>query len=155
MRALLTTLDMPAERCGTTALDGRHHLQLGEADVTDIGRAPRRPVVAQDIRDLQRWTGHCRGLRRRLRLLAVLRSFPPGPLTRWPCQPVERALDGGNHAGGDVEIAYGRFQFLVTQEHLDLSDMRVVLEQVSGEAVAQGMQRHAFLDRRRVGRFME
>ena len=26
-----------------------------------IGSTPRRPVVAEDIRDLQRWTGHGRG----------------------------------------------------------------------------------------------
>jgi hypothetical protein len=26
--------------------------------VTGIGRTPRRPVAAEDIRDLQRWTGH-------------------------------------------------------------------------------------------------
>ena len=34
--------------------------------MTGIGRAPRCPVVAQDIRDLQLGTGHCGGLRRRL-----------------------------------------------------------------------------------------
>jgi hypothetical protein len=52
---------MPAKRCRAAALDGRHHLHLVEADVTGIGRTPRRPVVAEDIRDLQRWTGHSRG----------------------------------------------------------------------------------------------
>jgi hypothetical protein len=67
MRALHTTLDMPAERCRSTALDGRHHLRLVEADVTGVGAAPRRPMVAEDIRDLQLWTGHCGGLRRRHR----------------------------------------------------------------------------------------
>ena len=93
-------------------------------------------------------------LGRGLRFVAVLLSFP-GPLALWPCQPVQRALDGGNHAGGDMEIACGGFQFLVTQEHLDLSDMGIVLEQMSGEAVAQTMQRHVFPDPRSVGRFME
>ena len=29
-----------------------------EADVPGIGAPPRRSVVAEDIRDLQRWTGH-------------------------------------------------------------------------------------------------
>jgi hypothetical protein len=58
---------------------------------------------------------------------------------------VKRALDAGDHAGGDVEIACGGFQFLVTQEHLDLSDMDIVLEQMSGEAVAQRMQLTLFL----------
>ena len=33
--------------------------------------------------------------------------------------------------------------------------MDIVLEQMSGEAVAQRVQRHAFLDPRRGGRFME
>ena len=123
MRALQTTLDMPAERRGTAALDRRHHLQLVEADVTGVGRAPRRPVVAEDIRDLQLRTGHCgRQLCRRLHFLAGLLSFP-GLLVLWSRQPVERALDGGNHAGGDVEIACGGFQFLVTQEQLDLSEI--------------------------------
>ena len=99
--ALLAALDMPTERRRAAALDRRHHLQLVEADVTGIGRTPRRPVVAEDIRDLQLRTGHCRGrLRRRLIFLAVLPSFP-GPLL---CarQVVKRALDGGDHAGGDV-----------------------------------------------------
>jgi len=53
----------------------------------------------------------------------------------WSRQPVERALDGGDHAGGDVEIACGGFQFLVTQEQLDLSEIGILLEQVGGEAV--------------------
>jgi hypothetical protein len=136
VRALLATLDMPAERCGTAALDGRHHLQLLEADVTGVGRTPRRRVAAEDIRDLQRWTGHSRGwLHRRVHFLVVLLSFP-GPLVLWLRQPVERALDGGDRTGGDVEVASGGFQFLVPQEHLNLSDIGVVIEQVGGEAVA-------------------
>ena len=36
-------------------------LQLVEADVSSVGAAPRRPVVAEDIRNLQRGTGHRRG----------------------------------------------------------------------------------------------
>ena len=133
MRAL--PLDMPTERRRAAALDGRHHLQLVEADVTGIGRTPCRPVLAEDIRDLQLRTGHCGRLRLRLHFLAVLLSFP-GSLVLWSRQPVERALDGGDHAGGDVEIACGGFQFLVTQEQLDLSEIGILLEQVGGEAVA-------------------
>jgi hypothetical protein len=55
-----------------------------------IGRTPRRPMVAEDIRDLQLRTGHCGGLRRRLHFLAVLLSFP-GSLVLWSRQPVERS----------------------------------------------------------------
>ena len=57
--ALLAARDMAAERRRAAALDRRHHLQLVEADMAGIGPTPRRPVVAEDIRDLQRWTRHC------------------------------------------------------------------------------------------------
>src|SRR5207244_1088912 len=80
---VLATLDMPAERRRAAALDGRHHLQLVEADVPGVGRPPRRPVVAEDIRDLQRWTGHSRRrLRRRLHFLADPLRFP-GSFVVW------------------------------------------------------------------------
>src|SRR5450759_4133823 len=48
------------ERCRTAALDRTHDLHLAEADMAGIGFAPRCPMVAEDIRDLQRWTGHRR-----------------------------------------------------------------------------------------------
>jgi hypothetical protein len=51
--AVLATLDMSAERGGATGLDRRHDLQLGEADVTDVGLAPGRPMGAKDVGDLQ------------------------------------------------------------------------------------------------------
>src|ERR1700720_1483413 len=79
----------------------------------------------------------------------------PWLLALWPCQPVERTLDGGDRAGRDVEIARRGLQFLVTQEHLDLPDIGAAIEQMSGEAVAQRMHRHVFPDPRRVGRFVE
>ena len=113
--AVLATLDMAAECCRAAMLNRRHHLQLVEADVSGVSRTPCRTVVAEDIRDLQLWTQHCRGrLRLRLHLAAALLSFP-GSLVLWSRQPVERALDGGDHAGGDVEIARSCFQFLVTE----------------------------------------
>ena len=52
---------MAAERRRAAALDRTHDLHLAEADVAGIGAPPRRPVVAEDIRDLQRWTRHGRG----------------------------------------------------------------------------------------------
>jgi hypothetical protein len=51
---------MAAERHRTAALDRTHDLHLAEADVAGIGFAPRCPMVAEDIRDLQQWTGHGR-----------------------------------------------------------------------------------------------
>ncbi len=82
------------------ALYGRHDLQLAEANVTGIGPTPSGPVVAEDIRDLQGWTGHGRGaLGRRLDLLAFLGSpVRLGELLQW-------ARDLGDHAGGNTGVA--------------------------------------------------
>ena len=125
VRALLAACDMPAERRRSTALDRRHHLELVEADVPGVGSAPRRPMAAEDIRDLQRWTGHGRGLLRRRRVFRGLLWGFPGLLARLR-QQVERAVDAGDHAGGVV----------VTQKCLDDSDIGAALEQMGGEAVA-------------------
>ena len=51
--AALAARHMTAERGCAAVLDGRHHLHLVETDVTDVGAPPRRPVVAEDIRNLQ------------------------------------------------------------------------------------------------------
>ncbi len=48
-----------------------HHLELEQADVTAVGMTPRGPVVAEDIRDLQSWTGHVGPLRWRLVLFGT------------------------------------------------------------------------------------
>ena len=55
---VLATRHMAAERRRAAALDRAHHLHLLEADVSGVGAPPRRPVIAEDIRDLQRRTGH-------------------------------------------------------------------------------------------------
>src|ERR1039458_9430645 len=99
VRAVLAARDMAAERHRAAALDRTHDLQLVEADVSGIGATPRRPVVAEYIRDLQRRTGHGRGpLRRRLVFPALL-----GLLARLR-QQVERALYGSDHAGGKTRV---------------------------------------------------
>ena len=58
MRAVLAALDVAAERGGATGLDRGHDLQLGEAHVTGVGLAPRRPVGAKDVGDLERGPRH-------------------------------------------------------------------------------------------------
>ena len=60
MAAVLTARDMAAERRRAAALDRRHHLELVEADMAGIGLTPSRPVVAENVRDLQRWLSHGR-----------------------------------------------------------------------------------------------
>ncbi len=67
---LLTARNMAAEGCGTAVLDRRHHLELAEAQMADIGPAPGGPIGAEDIRDLHSRPrrGH-RALRRQLNVL--------------------------------------------------------------------------------------
>src|SRR5271163_598422 len=62
---VLAARNMPAEGRRAAVLDRTHDLHLIEADVAGIGTTPRRSVVAEDIRDLQRWAGHGRGPLRR------------------------------------------------------------------------------------------
>src|SRR5712672_2454663 len=129
---VLAARNMAAERCRAAVLDRRHHLELAEADMAGIGLAPMlvrgrgrypRPPTLDGAR---------RGpLCRRLVFPAL-----PGLLARLR-QPVERALDASNHAGGDARIARCRIQLVVTQKRLDDSNIGTALEQVRREAVAQ------------------
>src|SRR5580704_13462212 len=59
---VLAARHMAAEGRRAAALDRTHDLHLIEADVPGIGATPRRPMVAEYIRDLQGRTGHGRGL---------------------------------------------------------------------------------------------
>ena len=54
VRAVLAALDVSAERGRAAGLDRRHHLQLAQAHVAGVGLAPRRPMGAKDVGDLQR-----------------------------------------------------------------------------------------------------
>ena len=54
MGAVLATQDMAAERCRAAVHDRRHHLELVEAHMADVGLTPCRTMGAEDIRDLPR-----------------------------------------------------------------------------------------------------
>ena len=60
--AVLAALDMTAERCRATYLNGRHDTALAQAHMPGIGRAPRLPVAAEDIRHLELRARHVRRL---------------------------------------------------------------------------------------------
>ena len=66
MVAVLAGCDMAAECCGPTTLDRAHHLELAKAHMPGVSRTPSGPMVAENIRDLQLWTGHRYGGLRRL-----------------------------------------------------------------------------------------
>ena len=59
-RRVLAARDVAAERRRAAALDRTHDLQLIEAHMAAVGLAPSGTVVAEDIRDLQRWSSHNR-----------------------------------------------------------------------------------------------
>ena len=59
--AVLAARDVPAESRRAAALDGAHHLHLGEAHVAGVGVTPSGTVVAEDVRDLQSRTSHDAG----------------------------------------------------------------------------------------------
>jgi hypothetical protein len=52
VRTRIATRDVAAERRGTAALDGRHHLQRSKADMARISLTPSGAMVAEDIGDL-------------------------------------------------------------------------------------------------------
>lgn len=54
MAAFVTALDMAAEGGGTTVLDRRHDLQLGQAQMTSPTGAPGPSGDAEDVGDLDR-----------------------------------------------------------------------------------------------------
>src|SRR3977135_3849361 len=104
---------MPAEGGGAAALDGAHHLELTEAQVTAVGVTPCGTMVAEDVRDLQRWTSHAGRLRWRLSL----------PLRHQRREPVERAHDLTDDVGGDMSVARRGVELGVAEQDLDDTDV--------------------------------
>ena len=135
VRALLAARDMPAERRRAAALDRRHHLQLVEAHMAGIGLTPCRSMAAEDIRDLQSWTRHAAPrFRRAARLLELEGDM------------LQRAHDLADRLGGDTSIERRGIELGVTEQDLDHADVDVLLEQMGGKAVPQGVERYALLD---------
>jgi len=57
-RFILTARNVAAEGRRAAALDRAHRLELAEAHMAAVGATPSGPVIAEDVRDLQSWTGH-------------------------------------------------------------------------------------------------
>ena len=100
-----------------------------------IGLTPSGAVAAEDVRNLQSWTGHeGRGLLGRLVLLVLLGQL------------IERAHHLGDQVGGDTCVVRRRIEPLVAEQSLDHPDIELALEQVGGKGVPQAVQRCALLD---------
>ena len=107
--AILAARNMPTEGRHAAALDGSHHLHLVVAQVSVHGATPCRTMVAEDVRNLQSWTGHwCRRLLRRLVLLG-----PEG------LQPIKWAHHFADDVGCHARVECGGIQLGVPEKHLD------------------------------------
>jgi len=89
---------MAAERRRAAALDRRHHLELAEAHMAGIGFTPSGPVVAEDVRNLQNWTGH-------------QRRASSGRLVLLADEMIERASDVADRIGRNLRIARRGVEF--------------------------------------------
>ena len=118
--------DVPAESRRAAALDRAHHLELAKAHMPGMGAAPRRSVIAEDVRDLQPWTGHDDlALRGRL----MLRSQQG--------EPIERAHDGADRGGGDTGVERSGLEFGMPEQDLDHANVDVLFQQMRGEAMPE------------------
>src|ERR1700736_4301679 len=115
---------MTAEGGAATQLDGRHNLQLAEAQVATLVLTQGRPVGAEDIRNLQAW--HERAL------------LGSGRLQR-----TEYLAQG---VGGHLGIQRGGLELFMSEQDLDSADIFALLEQMSCKRVTQGMHRDALID---------
>src|SRR5690348_3993393 len=61
-------------------------------------------------------------------------------------QMLERARHGPDRLGGDAGVERGRIQLGVPEQNLDDANIDILLEQVSGKAVAQRMRADTLLD---------
>src|SRR5258708_31952171 len=65
---------------------------------------------------------------------------------------LQRAHDLADRLGGDAGIERRGVELGMTEQHLDHANIDVLLEQVGGEAVPQGVQRDALVDLRHLRR---
>ena len=97
---------MAAEGDAAALFDGRHDLQLPEAQVPVQLMAPPRPVGAEDIRDLQGGTLH-----------VPLRCCWAG---------LQRTDHLAQDLGCDMSVERGRLELLVAEQHLDHADIHLL-----------------------------
>src|SRR5438477_614618 len=101
---------MAAQRRAAALFNGGHHLELSKTQVTLLHLPPSRAVGAEDVRDLQGGTPHRRELRRR--------------------QTLQWTDHFAQHVGGYVGIKSGGLQLLVPKQHLNDTDVDLLLQQV-------------------------
>src|SRR5215207_3943583 len=86
------------------------------------------------------------------RLTAAVSPVRPRLVLRHKPDPVEGAHDRADRGGGDTGIERGGLELGVPEQHLDDANVDVLLQQMRGEAVAQGVRRYPLADPGRLGR---
>lgn len=120
MVAAGTVQHMATQRGAAALFEGRHDLELAEADVAGVLAAPRGSVIAEDIRHLQGRPDHVRRLAGRM----------DSQILQWPFHLVQEP-------GRDLAVAGRVLELFVAQKYLDHADILMLLEQVGGKGMPQ------------------
>ena len=120
LSAILAGLDVAAQCSGAAVLDRRHHLELGQAEVSPMSFPIGRPGSTEYIGDLDRGA-HGSAVGR----FAFHQRH----------QPVEGPCDRVNSPGGDLGIERGRLQLAMSEQNLDDPDIGAILQKMGGKAV--------------------
>ena len=123
--AAFAARNMAAEGRRAAALDRAHHLHLRVAEVALVGVTPSGAVIAEDIRDLQSWTGHGAAGYFGSSFLGVERR-----------QLIERARHLAQHLARDVRVARRRVELGMARAHLDHANIDTLLQKMRGEDCA-------------------
>jgi len=110
----------PQRRCAALFY-GRHDLELPQAQVALLGFAPRWAMGTKDVGNLQSEASHA----------------GQSPLHR--CQSLQWADHLAQDFGGYLGVKGGGLQFFVPKQHLDDTDVDLLLQQVCGKTVPQGV----------------
>ena len=113
---------MTTEGGGAAPLDGRHHLELGQAQVPGLGRPVGRPGSAEDVGDLQRGSN--------AESAGCALSF------HQQREALQRPGDGADRLGRDPGVERGGVELGVSEQHLDDADVDILFQEVGGKAVA-------------------
>src|SRR5258706_1449123 len=101
-----------------------------------VGLAPGSPVAAEDVRNLKRGTRHGP------RPLSLGLVF----LLLDQAEPVQGAHYLADRAGGHARIERRRIKLRVSQQHLNHTNIDILLQKMGGEAVPQRVHRDALAD---------
>lgn len=120
LSAILAGLDMAAQCSGAAVLNRRHHLKLGQAEMSFVGYPVSWPGGTEDIGDLGRGA-HGSAVGR----FAFHQRH----------KPVEGPGNCVNGPGGDLRIERGRLQLAMSEQNLDDADIGAILQKMGGKAV--------------------